>query len=395
MASPRHLGAKTAVLLLVLAGLPLVVFFAPRPAGKITLRPVALESLAGWAGDDMKGALAALGKSCPRLIEGSAQVLADTFLVEARDWRPPCSALATVPAADTGAARRFWESYFWAFELRQNGKAAGFYTGYFVPLVDGALTPAPGYRVPLYRRPPELVDVDLGAFRPALKGERIAGRLEGRRLLPFADRAAIEAGALAGRGLELLWLSDPVDAFFLHIQGSGIVRLPDGTQRTIGYDGQNGHVYQAIGRVLIEAGEIAPAAMSLEAIIAWMRANPERAQALMHANPSFVFFRFLPGDTVVGAQGVGLTQGRSLAVDRTVVPLGAPVWVSTRLPDGGVFRRLMLAQDTGGAIRGAGRGDIFFGEGATARALAGAMKAAGRMVVLVPKTARVVAAPPP
>jgi membrane-bound lytic murein transglycosylase A len=267
--------------------------------------------------------------------------------------------------------------------------------------------------VPLYRRPRDLVAVDLGEFREALRGQRIAGRLAGDRLVPYADRAAIEDGALAGRRLELLWVDDPIDAFFLQVQGSGRVELPNGTSVRVGYDGQNGHPYFAIGRELVERGEMPLEQVSMQSIAAWLRAHPDEAPAVTARNASYVFFRELEGDGPVGSQGVALTPERTLAVDVEFLPLGAPVWVDTvyppeeesaapqtaaaevagavavaqdlPLPPPPPLQRLFVAQDTGGAIRGPVRGDVFWGAGDRAASIAGRMRSEGRLWLLLPR----------
>lgn len=274
------------------------------------------------------------------------------------------------------------------------GAGDGLLTGYYEPLLTGARTPDARHRVPLYRPPPDLVAVDLAAFAADLAGRRVTGRVEAGRLVPYSDRAAIDAGALAGRDLELLWVDDPVAAFFLHIQGSGRVRLPDGSLIRVGYAGQNGRPYRAIGRDLIELGALTPETVSLQTIRTWLLANPGAAPAVMQKNPSFVFFRDLgpvdDGEGPPGAQGAPLTPGRSLAVDTAHVALGTPVWLDTTAPwpDGpGPLRRLLVAQDTGGAIKGALRGDVFFGAGEDAEHTAGHMRSPGRWWVLLPHAA--------
>ncbi len=230
--------------------------------------------------------------------------------------------------------------------------------------------------------------MDLGDFRENLRGERIAGRVVDGRLKPMEDRAAISSGALRGRNLELVWVDDPVDAFFLHIQGSGRVVMDDGSVKRVGFDGQNGHPYVAVGRELIARGAMAREQVSMQSIRAWLKANPGEAQALMNANPSYVFFRPLGGEGPEGAQGVVLTPGRSLAVDRNFVPYGVPVWLDAEDPLDPAARvsRLMVAQDTGGAIRGPVRGDVFWGHGADAEERAGRMRSRGTYWLLLPRT---------
>ena len=236
--------------------------------------------------------------------------------------------------------------------------------------------------------------VDLGRFRKQLRGQRIAGRVVDGRLQPFETRAAIEAGALADRGLELLWVDDAIEAFFLHIQGSGRVVLDNGEIERVGYAGQNGHAYFAIGRELIARGALDRDNVSLQTIRAWLTAYPEEARAVMNKNASFVFFQRIKGDGPIGAFQVVLTPGASLAVDRRFVPLGVPVWLETLIPEADgenvekpvPWRGLLVAQDTGGAIRGVVRGDIFFGAGFKAEAIAGRLKSPGRYFILLPRT---------
>jgi membrane-bound lytic murein transglycosylase A len=287
----------------------------------------------------------------------------------------------------------FFETHFEPFAVTNRGEPEGLFTGYYEPTLDGSRVRTERFSVPLYGRPPELLTVDLGRFREEWRGERLAGRLEGAAVVPFADRRAIHRGALAGRRLEVLWVDDPVDAFFLEIQGSGRVRLPDGEEVRVGYAGQNGHPYTAIGRVLVERGALPRQAVSLQSIRRWLEDHPQWARDLLERNASYVFFRILDGDGPRGAQGVVLSPGRSLAVDRRFLPLGAPVWLTTTVPGPAQgtpeepFRRLLVTQDTGGAIRGPVRGDVFFGPGEEAAWRAGHLKRPGRLWLLLPRGA--------
>src|SRR6185295_10813052 len=232
--------------------------------------------------------------------------------------------------------------------------------------------------------------VDLGRFRADLKGKRIAGKVEDGALVPYFDRKAIDEGALAGRGLELVWVDDPVDAFFLEIQGSGRIVLPDGEQIRVGYAGQNGYVYSAIGRELLKRGVLTKEQLSMQSIREWLEANPDEGRDVMRTNASYVFFRELSEEGPVGSLGVVLTPERSLAVDPLFVPLGVPVWIDTTIPAGAPggarpLQRLLVAQDTGGAINGPVRGDVFWGPGDEAAATAGSMRQPGRLWLLLPK----------
>jgi membrane-bound lytic murein transglycosylase A len=273
------------------------------------------------------------------------------------------------------------------FRLADNDDASGLFTGYYEVELHGSRRRSAHYAVPLLLRPPDLVMVELGLFRPDWRGQRIAGRVEHGQLRPYPTRAAIEDGALAHRGLEFLWVDDPVDAFFVQIQGSGRVVLDDGSVAQIGYDGQNGRPYVPIGRVLADRGALPRDAVTMQSIRAWLAAHPDQAQGVMNANPSYVFFRQLQGDGPIGAEGVALTPGRSLAVDRAFLPLGVPLWLDLADPaaPGGHLRRLVVAQDTGGAIRGPVRGDLFWGYGDKAAARAGMMKDRGSYYMLLPR----------
>jgi membrane-bound lytic murein transglycosylase A len=360
----------------------------------LSLVPVTFAALPGWPEDDPSEALLAFRRSCGRMARqdpGKRMGGSGAFAGQVGDWARAC-AEADRTAADPAAARSFFETAFAPFAVTDGGKAEGLFTGYYEPLLSGSRAPDARYRHPLYRRPADLVSVDLGQFDPELAGRRIAGRVEDGRLRPYADRAAIDGGALAGRDLELLWVDDPVDRFFLEIQGSGQVRLADGGTVRVGYADQNGRPYRAIGKDLIEAGAIPRERMSMQAIRAWLEANPDQAPGMMAKNGSYVFFRELPelatAPGPLGAQGVPLTPGRSLAVDRKFLPLGAPLWLDTTapFPDGDrPLRRLVVAQDTGGAIRGPVRGDVFWGADALAEHVAGHMKSPGRLFILLPR----------
>ena len=339
------------------------------------VRPVAPPAPVALAG--AADALAAFRASCPAL----ARRLDPSGLTRPDDWAGPCADAAQPAAAADPAG--FFARGFVAVTV---GDGAGFATGYFEPELAGARTRSARFPHPLYRRPADLVEAELGAFAPELAGRTLRGRVEGGRLLRYHDRAAINAGALAGRGLELAFVADPYELFFLHIQGSGRVRLPDGRLLRVGYAGQNGHRYVAVGRLLVERGLLPHGEAGMEAILAWMRANPAAARALMQENPSFIFFRELTGPGPLGSLGVALTPGASIAADPAFLPLGAPALVATTTADG-ALARLMVVQDTGGAIRGANRIDLFFGAGAQARRLAGVQSAPARVTLLLPRPA--------
>ena len=380
----RHLAPAAAGLVLLLAA---ACTSGPPPPPRLTLTPVGFGALRGWTDDRQSDALPAFVKSCDRwaLLDDGAAVGPAPLKSTVADWRGPCAEAEQVASTDEEAARRFFEAEFTPYLAGNNRASEGLFTGYYEPVLNGARRRSGRYLTPILKRPHDLVMVDLGRFRPAWRGERIAGRVADGFLEPYASRAAIERGALDPARLAILWVDDPVDAFFLHVQGSGQVRLPDGSLVRIGYDGQNGQPYVAIGRILVDRGELTPDAVSLQSIRAWIRAHPKDGAALMDENPSYVFFRELKGDGPIGAEGVVLTPGRSLAVDDGFIPLGAPVFLDASDTDGEV-RRLLIAQDTGGAIAGPVRGDVFWGSGLEAEARAGVMRAHGRYYLLLPKT---------
>lgn len=381
---PGAAGSTAALLVSLL----LFVGCGPRPAPHLTLAATDFAHLPGWRGDRQDEALLAFRRSCAALekLAPAAPVGPGGLAGTAGDWRAPCRAAAGVaPGAE--AARQFFEAEFVPFRLADNDDPTGLFTGYYEAEVHGARHPRGRFTIPLYRRPPDLVMVDLGRFRPAWRGERIAGRVLAGQLVPYASRAEIAGGALRGRGLELCWVDSPVDAFFLEIQGSGRLLLGDGSVVELGYDGQNGWPYVPIGRLLVERGALPRERVSMQAIRTWMAAHPEKAPALMAANPSYVFFRELPGGEPLGAEGVALTAGRSLAIDHAFLPLGAPLWLDLEdaAEPNGRLRRLVVAQDTGGAIRGPVRGDLFWGFGAAAAARAGMMRDRGAYYLLLPR----------
>ena len=323
-------------------------------------------------------ALAAFRKSCAGLTRREDL----SGLTRPEDWQPACTAAASVaPGEEDG----FFRSQFRAITV---AAGAGFATGYYEPEIAASLSPQPGYDVPVYRRPADLIDVSLGDFAASLKGRTVRGRVQGTRLVPYATREQIAAGALVGRQLELAWAADPYEAFFLEIQGSGRLRLPDGRIIRIGYDGQNGRDYVAIGRLLIDQGKLERGKAGMKEIIAWLRANPAEAPAVLNANPSKIFFRELKGDGPIGAMGAAVAPFISVAADPAFIPLGAPLLVETTLTSPATpFTRLMVAQDTGGAIKGANRIDLFLGPGPEAAAIAGAQSSPARLILLIPAAA--------
>ena len=400
---PRRLAATAAALLLAACETVPPPAPVPPPAVRTITQArydkVPAEALPPIADGELAAAWPALLASCRSFERSNARRAA---------WAEPCRHAATVPAQDLAAQRAFLaqrlDAYRVASVTLEEGNAEprvlatemrGRITGYYEPMLNGSRRRAAPFVVPLHRPPADLLTIDLASLHPELANLRLRGRLQpsekGTRIVPYWSRAELTEERL--RGAELLWVDDAIEAFFLQIQGSGRVRLPDGSMLRVGYADTNGHPYRSIGRLLADRGELAPEQASMQGIMAWARANPQRVRELLDQNPSYVFFRELPlGDPnagPVGALGVPLTPGYSAAVDPRFIPLGAPVVISTEHPvSNAPLRRLVLAQDTGGAIRGPLRFDLFWGFGAEAAGPAGRQRHDVQAWLLVPRGVR-------
>jgi membrane-bound lytic murein transglycosylase A len=328
--------------------------------------------LPGWPSADLDRSLRTFLAGCPR--PGALG--------------PACTLAGAVAADDAQAAREFFESNFVPYALvSSDGPDSGLITGYYEPIIEGSRTQSERYRHPIFGVPEDLIVVDLAATNPDVRNLRLRGRVEGRRLVPYFSRAEIETRGPTFPAPVLGWTGDPVELFFLQIQGSGQVQFDNGERIRIGFADQNGHPYRSLGRYLVERGELPLEQASMHGIKTWAAANPAKLQEALNANPSYVFFRELPPiDGPIGALGVPLTPQYSLAVDRRFVPLGAPVYVATTYPlSEERLERLMAAQDTGGAIRGAIRADFYWGTGPQAGAQAGRMRQQGKLWLLWPR----------
>lgn len=390
----------------------------------LTLNPVSAAHLDGWHAGGMNRSLQAFQKSCDVMLNrrADARMVPDRpAFGTTRDWIPACEQAFALRDTTDAAAQQFFRTFFRPHRVGMGTDTTGLFTGYYEPQLHGSREKTDRYSVPLYRPPTDLIRVNLGDFRSSLDGQRVFGRVENQRLVPYYERSEIADGRLNGRGLEIVWVDSRVDKFFLQIQGSGRVMLRDSSLIRVGYAGANGQPYRAIGRDLIAMGEVSREKMSMQAIRTWLATYPDRVPELLEKNRSYVFFqerRDLDAtEGPIGAQGIPLTDGVSLAVDSDVLPYGAPLWLSTTRPltdreqarnlsgdqageqagdvvpadtvDGvpvTPFHRMMIAQDTGGAIRGAVRGDVFWGSGDRAAAIAGRMKSPGRYVVFLPRT---------
>jgi membrane-bound lytic murein transglycosylase A len=333
---------------------------------QLTLTAIGYDRLPGWQYDSQTQALPALKRSCERVTQlpPGQTIGPDGRGGLAADWLGPCGALRFVDASNPQAVRSYFETWFQPYLAANGTRTDGLFTGYFEAELHGSRHRGGRYQIPLYARPANL-PVDPGQA--------------------YYSRAEIEAGALKGKVSELLWVDDPIDAHILHIQGSGRILLDDGSVVQVGYNGSNGRKFVGLGRILLDHGKIFPGDTTMQTVRAWLKAHPAEAPALMAENPRYVFFRFLGGDGPVGAAGVPLTPGRSLAIDPHFVPLGVPLWLDSVDPDGLPLRRLMIAQDSGAAIKGPVRGDLFWGAGEAAFDKAGRMKSSGSYYLLLPR----------
>jgi membrane-bound lytic murein transglycosylase A len=342
----------------------------------------------GWGDDDYKAALDTFFESCRA--------------VKQPHWRTACRQARALTNGNSAAAsdklearavREFFETHFRPWQVvNGDGTVEGLITGYYEPLLTGSRERSDDFKYPVLGVPEDLLQIDLSEVYPELKDRRLRGRIEGRRVVPYFARSELISREDKLPARPLFWVADPIDLFFLQVQGSGRIALPDGSRARVGYADQNGHPYQSIGRWLVERGELTTERASMEGIKSWVRDNPSRLDELLNANPSYVFFRELPNpapgsnDGPIGAMGVPLTPERSIAVDPRIINLGAPVWLASTQPNGGPqLRRLMVAQDTGGAIKGGVRADYFWGFGAQAGGEAGRMRQRGSLWVLLPR----------
>lgn len=341
--------------------------------------PLTFEQLDGWYQENHVEALAAFTSSCPVLAnKPRPRTAGSNISIPKKVWESICAEARSIPPGNEQAALSFFERRFQPYRVLNNGKDTGLFTGYYEPTLYGSKKRVGDFKYPLYMAPPDMV--------------------KGRS---YYSHAEINHGALEGRHLELLWVDDPVMLFFMQIQGSGRVRLPDGSEMLVGYAGQNGYGYVSLGKIMGDEGYLPKDGINFFTLREWLYAHPDQAMTMMERNPSYVFFKPLMQSGPVGAVGVVLTPQRSLAVDSRYIPYGLPLFLETELPGlngnpvATPFHRVMIAQDTGGAIKGPVRGDVFFGGGTNAEYLAGFMKGRGVYSLLVPKEISDQLAPPP
>lgn len=376
------------ILFIIFATLLVASCATTEKAPNLLVTPSTFKALPGWGQDNFTSFTQAFNRSCTR-IQKLNPAQAFSSIEEAGtngQWQLACDQFKTVKADDTAALQHFFETHFRPYQVADNGNTNGMFTGYYEASLKGSRAAKAPYLTPLHQRPNDLILVQLGDFRPELKGQRIAGRVINGKLTPYESREQITTNQWPHPDSVLLWVDDPVDAFFTQIQGSGVVEMDDGSEVRIGYAGHNGHPYYAIGRELIKMGVLTKETVSMQSIRQWLEQNPEQATAIMNTNQSYIFFREITGAGPIGAEGIALTAQRSLAVDPSWLPYGLPLWVDIEpvVETSEPIQRLMIAQDTGGAIRGPVRGDVFWGYGDEAAEKAGKMNSQGRYWALFP-----------
>lgn len=360
------------------------------PDDKITFKEASFKKLPGWENADIKASFYAFQTSCKAFLRQAPErpVGSEQIHMQAKDWHPACRAAMALNPVTPASARHFFQTWFTPVEFYRHKPVKGLFTGYYLPFLHGSLTKTDKYSIPIYGLPSNMITIDLTSFG-VNSSRRLVGRLENNTVIPFYNREEINQGILQDKAPVLVWVSSHIDRLFLEIQGSGVVELDDGKRLQLGYAGENGAPYTPVGRVLVERGVMTKETASMQGIKAYLDDHPDEILPVINQNKSFVFFRILDRSAALGAQGVTLTPGYSLAVDRKWIPLGLPLWLDTSHPSPNAspkaLQRLMIAQDTGGAIRGSVRGDVFWGAGDEATFIAGNMKNEGRYWLLIPR----------
>lgn len=358
----------------------------------IKLKQAEFSNLPAWKTSKLKASFDAFERSCEVFFKqpSSKQVGTKTFPLTVKDWLPSCLAAKKLQVKDNKHLRVFFEHWFQPTFFTKNSMIEGTFTGYYLPVLKGSKTQSAEYKYPIYEKPNNLISIDLGLFSDSLEKKNIVGRIKGKKLVPYHNRSSINRGALAKSAKPLLWVNDRVDRFFLEIQGSGYVDMVDGSRLMLGYAAQNGRKYSSIGRYLISQGAFDKAHASMQSIRQYLAAHPQKIDKVLNQNDSFIFFKILDKGSAIGSQGAALTPGYSLAVDRQYIPLGVPMWLTThyQAPNRSLkteLNRLMIAQDTGGAIKGRVRGDVFWGGLKDADYIAGHMNDSGQYWIFLPK----------
>ncbi len=384
--------SKIVLSIFVLSALSFYIYYNHYAFGhRFSLNKTSFTHLPHWKQDDQTQAFIAFKKSCVEILTRDPKAPFGTFPDSKtnQSWKTICLAANKISNPDKTTAQQFFETWFTPYSVNDNFNPNGFFTGYYLPLLHGSLKKTKQYTFPIYGVPLDLVKVNLGLFNPDLSNKVIVGQLKNNTLTPYPDRAAINKGALGKNATVLAWGDNEIDIFFAQIQGSALLELPNHHQLLLGYASGNGRVYTAIGKVLVANNAIEKKNISMQSIHTWLTQHPEQATNILNQNASYVFFTLRP-EGPLGSEQAPLTPQRSLAVDTNYIPLGAPIWLKTEVPIQGSeteltpYRHLLIAQDTGGAIKGIIRGDIFWGAGDEAAFSAGHMKQNGRYWILLP-----------
>ena len=375
-----------------------LMLFKPWHKSELSLRVRSFADLPGWNSSDKNKSLRAFKLSCKAFLKQDAEksVGSDYIYVQAKDWYPACKAALALDVDVVENFDAFFKKWFVPVEFFNKKPVQGLFTGYYMPLLHGSLTRTKKYNIPLYGMPDNIINIDLCLFDLkhkidfAGKTRTLIARIDGKKILPFYTRAEINNGALVEKAPVIAWVDSIIERSFLEIQGSGVIALDDGLEIAVGYVGENGAPYTSIAKVLIDQGVMTRDNASMQHIRSFLKAHPQQINKVLNQNKSFVFFDKLASKFALGAQGVALTAGYSLAVDHKWVPYGTPVWLNTTRPDAvsaqeKIFQRLMIAQDTGGAIVGMVRGDVYWGASAAAATIAGRMKNPGHYWLLLPR----------
>ena len=392
---------KTKILItsFLVASICIVAYIIKKPktpvvthAKDVHMHAVPFSKLPGWDNANLRASLGAFQRSCGVFLKHDPERLVGSEFISmrAKHWYPACNAAMQLKNPSDNEIRNFFQTWFKPFAMCNSKPVKGLFTGYYSPLFKGSLKKTPYYSVPIYGLPKQLITAHLNKFNAEFKNKKIIGRVVGQQLVPYYTSQQIDAGALDGVAPVIAWVHSPLERLTLGIEGSGIVKLTNGKKLVLGYAGENGAPYTAIAKVLIEKGVMTYDNASMQHIAEYFKQHPNQMQTILHRNKSFVFFTVLKQPDALGAQGIALTPGYSMAVDRHWLPMGAPLWLTTTRPneDGTTqkkLHRLMIAQDTGGAIRGPVRGDFYWGAGERAAAIAGRMKNHGYYWVLLPK----------
>jgi membrane-bound lytic murein transglycosylase A len=383
-------GLMITGIFIVLAMIAGIVHFSP-PASNVILTKTHFAQLPAWNKDHQGVALQAFQNSCREILKRDPRAKFSTLpnAGTVADWQQACMAANKISAHDIARARLFFETWFEPYRLLDHYHREGLFTGYFLPLLHGSLQPDKHYNVPVYALPNDLIRINLGLFKPALTGITLVAQQRNNQLYPYPARAQINAGAIAKNARVLLWADSQLDVFFAQIQGSALVELPDHQQLLISYAGTNGRPYTPIGNILLAKNVMTKKTISMQTIRDWLTQHSEASDAVLNQNASYVFFNLSKVSPPQGSERVPLLPGRSLAVDNSLIPYGAPLWINTMAPqrnaDKAPLQRLLIAQDTGGVIKGLVRGDIYWGSGEDAAYIAGHMQSAGELWILLPR----------